>query len=135
MGHTRLRDMLEVAPTITIGSWRESFFRPTPVPMVPRSINYLLNRFRTATPMVLDYDLGLRVVAVSRVTLKWDSSVGLVGLMAFLLGVFECAPVIVVDHGQPGKIRVQVRCHDDFVGFAHIALCIVSLPVLSRALL
>ena len=135
MGHTRLRGMLEVAPTITIGSCRESFFRPTPVPMVPRSINDLLDRFRTTTPMILDYDLGLRVVAVGRVALKWDSSVGLVALVAFLLGVFECTPVIVIGRGQPGKIRVQVRGHDYFVGFAHVALCIVPLPILVRALL
>ena len=134
-GHTRLRDVIKVAPTITISSWLEAFLLPTPVPMVPRSINDLLDRFRTAAPMVLDYDLGLLVVAVGRVALKWDSSVGLVVFMAFLLGVFEIAPVIVIDHGQPGKIRVQVRAHDDFVGFAHVALCIVPLPILVRALL
>ena len=127
--------MLEVAPTISVSSWLESFFRSTPVPMVPRSINNLRDRFRTTTPMLLDYDLGLSVVAVRRVALKWDSSVGLVALVVFLLGVFECAPVIVFDRGQPGKIRVQVRGHDDFVGFAHIALCVVPLPILVRSLL
>ena len=63
--------------------------------MVPRGVNDLLDRLSTTPPMLLDDDLGLRVVAVGRVALQRDSAVRLVGLMALLLGVFECAPVIV----------------------------------------
>ena len=134
--HARLRrHVLEMAPTISVGSCLISRSVCIRVSILTRSVNDLLNRFWATAPMLLYNYLRIRVVAVGWVALEWDFPMRLMGFMTFLVRVFKRTSVIVLDNLQPGQVCVQVRAHDDFVGFTHVSLGIVALPILIRSLL